>query len=57
MSPGELLTFTDVCEHLGITTHTLKKAIRLGQIPTVIIGDREYVTKSALERCLLERGR
>jgi hypothetical protein len=52
MSPGELLTFTDVCEHLGITIHTLKKAVRLGQSPTVLIGDREYVTKTALERCL-----
>jgi hypothetical protein len=45
MSPGELLTFTDVCEHLGITIHTLKKAVRLGQSPTVLIGDREYVTR------------
>ncbi len=51
---SELPTIKDVARELGIGYQLAQKAIRTGQIPSVVIGSGRMVSRDALARWLLQ---
>jgi excisionase family DNA binding protein len=50
MSESLLLTKCEAAMVLGISTSTLREAIRAGQVPTVPLGKRQMIPRAALLR-------
>jgi excisionase family DNA binding protein len=44
----------EVADKLGLDTKTVYRAISMGQIPVLRVGNRQIITKAVLDRMLTE---